>query len=564
MMRKHLACVLAALLAGCATAQPSRPVQHAPDDSNLDWRASDDVLSLTMRAIAGQLSGAGLTPGHDTFRGFLTAGARSTHGVELAANSCVTLIAIASRGVHDMDAALYSPDGDVLALDSQPDAHPTIQVCTGNEARTLYYALQVYEGAGTFLMAAFSGQQSTLDAAAKLLGARATVARLGYSEPDGPGRVAAFRDGLQRRGFQTVTQPTRVPLAHDQRIRTPLAVEPGACYTAAGFALDGLTDVNLRVLDDEGGEVARDASQEEDASAQFCAERHAEFAAELHGAAGAGNALLLLFRVDAASIGGQSGLWLGERPLANASTTPLDQAVADVTHRAAQDGFKHARTLRTGQLAPGGVIAQPVTLPAKHCARIHAVGGPGVRTLELVALDSAGRRLADVEGGAETTYVHVCGSAQREVTLQAHASAGSGALALTVHEAPMGTVVPAGTDEQLGAELQQAFRRARDAGYRPHAEFKTGPRRVSLRQSEPMSLKLRPDASRCMRAYLVSSDTSARAQLFVEGKPVDELAGDGEAARFCTPEQSAPAEPLELRLTSGLERGDAWLMVLVR
>jgi hypothetical protein len=67
-----------------------------------------------------------------------------------------------------------------------------------------------------------------------------------------------------------------------------------------------------------------------------------------------------------------------------------------------------------------------------------------------------------------------------------------------------------------------------------------------------------------MRAYLVSSDTSARAQLFVEGKPVDELAGDGEAARFCTPEQSAPAEPLELRLTSGLERGDAWLMVLVR
>jgi hypothetical protein len=80
-----------------------------------------------------------------------------------------------------------------------------------------------------------------------------------------------------------------------------------------------------------------------------------------------------------------------------------------------------------------------------------------------------------------------------------------------------------------------------------------------------MSLKLRPDESRCMRAYLVSSDTSARAQLFVEGKPVDELAADGESARFCAPEQgAAPAEPLELRLTSGLERGDAWLMVLVR
>src|SRR6185369_7157046 len=101
MRRMRLAWLLAALICGCATAQPARPAQHAPDDTNQDWRASDDTLSLTMRAIAGQLSGAGLTPARDTFRGFLTAGARATHGVELQANSCVTLIAIASRGVHD-------------------------------------------------------------------------------------------------------------------------------------------------------------------------------------------------------------------------------------------------------------------------------------------------------------------------------------------------------------------------------------------------------------------------------------------------------------------------------
>jgi len=188
-----------------------------------------------------------------------------------------------------------------------------------------------------------------------------------------------------------------------------------------------------------------------------------------------------------------------------------------------------------------------------------------VRALDLVAIDAAGHRLADAAGGPETTYVHICGNALREITLQAHAAAGSGTVALTLHEAPIATVTPAGTDELMAAELQQSFRQARDAGYHPHAEFKTGPHRVSLRQSEPMSLKLQSDASRCMRAYLVSSDSSAHAELFVEGKPVDELASDGQPARFCAPDGSATgAKPFELRLTSGLEHGDAWLMVLER
>jgi hypothetical protein len=561
-----VSCIALLCASGCARSGGAQGTTlRAQQSADESWRASEDTLSLTMRAIATQLGGVGLAPGTETFRGFLTAGARASHALELPPQTCLTLISIASRGVHDMDAALYSADGDVLAVDSQPDAHPTIQVCTGQEPRTLYYALQVYEGAGTFLMAGFVGQQSTLDGAAKLLGSRPAVARLGYSEPDGPGRVSAFRDGLQRRGFQPVQTPLRVPLAAQQHIRSPLAVEPGECYTAAGFALDGLHDVNLRVLDDEGVEVARDASQEEDASAQFCAERRAEYAAELSGAGGEGAALLLLFRVSAASIGGQSGLWLGERPLANASTTPLTQAVAEVSHRAAQDGFRQSRTLHSGQLLPGSVIAQQLSLGARRCARIHAVGGPGLRLLEIVALDAGGRRLAQAEGDAETTYVHVCGATAREITLQAHAEAGSGPFAITVHEAPMASVAPAGTDDTLGAALQQASRRALDAGYHPHAEFKTGPRRISLKSAQPMSIKLQADASRCVRAYVVSSDSGARAELLREGKEVDEPATDGAPVRFCSADGQPPAaEPLELRVTSSKDQSDAWLMVLVR
>ena len=161
--------------------------------------------------------------------------------------------------------------------------------------------------------------------------------------------------------------------------------------------------------------------------------------------------------------------------------------------------------------------------------------------------------------------MHVCGVAARELTLQAHAEAGSGAFALTVHEAPMASVAPAGTDDTLGAALQQASRQALDAGYHPHAEFKAGPRRISLQSAQPMPIKLHADTSRCVRAYLVSSDASARAELFREGKEVEAPASDGQPLRFCAADgQPPPAEPLELRVTSSKEQSDAWLMVLVR
>ncbi|MFI5309365.1 MAG: hypothetical protein ACHQ53_18565 [Polyangiales bacterium] len=564
-MQRLLAWLVLGLLGGGCATSASRPLLRGPESMTEDsWQNGDDALSKNMRAIAGQLGGVGLTPGQEAFRGFLTAGARATHRLTLPAHSCVALIAIASGGVHDMDAALYSPDGDVLAVDSQPDAHPTIQVCTGAEAHTLYYALQVYEGAGSFLMAGFLGQQTTLDAASKLIGARPAVARLGNAEPDGPGRVASLREGLQRRGFQQLQAPLQVQMTEDQSVRVALPVEPGQCYTAAGFGLDGLQNVDLRVLDEEGVEVGRDRSTEQDAGVQFCADRRAEFAAELHDVAGAGNALLLLFRVDAASIGGASGLWLGERPLAAASTAPLFELVAEVTSRAARDGFKQGRTLRQGRITRGEVVAEPLALREGRCARVHAVGGPGMRGLELRAVDAGGRTVAYAEGAVDTTYVHVCAASARELSLEVHAAAGSGPFALTVHEASMASVAPAGSDEQVAGDVLQALRQARDLGYAPAQN--AAARRLSLRREEPLSVELESHQARCLRAYLLSSDPTARARLVVAGKQVEPAPAEGDPIRYCASGESAPiSRPLALRITNAGEgSADAWLMVLTR
>jgi hypothetical protein len=566
MQRLWAACTIALLASACALGHPARSATLGEAGAaGQTWRSGDDELSATMRAIGNQLRSAGIEASRESFRGFLTTGARTTSKFNVPANTCATLIAIASRAVHDMDAALYSPEGDLLAVDSQPDAHPTMQVCTGAEPRALYYALQVYEGAGTFVVAMFLGEQATLERAAKLLGARPTLARLGNAETDGPGRVAAFREGLQRRGFEPLHAPMRMQLARDQDIRVALRVKPGQCYTAAGFALEGLRDVDLRVLDDEGGEVARDESREEDASAQFCASRRAEYAAELRGVDGAGTALLMVFEAEAASIGGLSGLWLGERPLARAATVPLDEALAAAARRSTDDGFKPGRALLTGRLGPGEVIAQPFALAAQRCARIHAVGGPGVRKLSLIAKDTAGQTLASAEGRADTTYVHVCSATARELELQLHAAAGAGAFTLAAYEAPLASVSPAGADERVGAALQQAVSQARDAGYKPLETFEAGPKRLALGRVEPLSLELAPGEARCVRAYVLSSARSARAQLWVDGTPVDEPVVEGQAARFCTGGEAQGSVPVQLRLWSNApDRGDAWLMVLTR
>jgi hypothetical protein len=439
-----------------------------------------------------------------------------------------------------------------------------LQICSGDTPRRVYYTLQIYEGAGTFLMASFVGPRASLEPAAKALGARAVVAELGGATTAGPGRVSAFRDGIQRRGFALVQSPVRVPLVAEQRMRAVIRVEPDACYTAAGFSFDGLSGVALRVLDDEGVEVARDESEEEDVAAQFCAERSAEYAAELSGVGGKGAALLLLFRADAGHIGGRAGLWLGERPLARAASASLSSAIAGVTRRAAEDGFERPRTLREGQLAPGAAIEQLFALPAQRCVRVHAVGGPGIRRLQLVAIDASGRRVAEADGAAETTYLHLCATTGRELALQIHAAAGTGPFALRVHDAPLADLMPQGGDELLAGELQQAMRQARDMGYRPLPAFED-PRRVRLKRSEPVSIDLAAEPLRCVRAYVLSKG-AARGELVRAGKQLDAARPSSAApARFCTGKDSAaPIDSLELRLSTHGGQDDAWVMVLVR
>lgn len=558
-----IACLLG-LSFGCAAASGGTAARRSlAHEGAPSWKASDDPLGVAMRAIARQLERRGATAGHDAFGGFMSTGGRSTHRFELAAHSCTTLVAIAASGVHDMDAAVYGPEGDLIAADSQPDAHPTIQLCAGESARALYYALHVYDGAGAFLVVPFVSAREALEPIASTLGVRPAVARLDPEDVTTKERIADFHDGLVRRGFTPLDRPLDVPLAESRRMRVALPVEAGHCYTAGSFAREGLAEVDLRVLDDEGGEVARDETAGADASVQFCADRPGQYAAELVSREGLGVATLLLFRAQAAVVGGPSALWLGERPVARASLVPLEQAVAELGARAARDGYRSARTLRVGRLMPGEAVAEAAMLPAKRCARVVAAGGQGVRLLALRALDPQGQTISSAQGDARSTYLHLCSEERMPVRLQLHALAGSGRFALTWHEAPLDAVPPVEASDALRARLLQAEQLAGDAGYHRHPSFAAGPVAVSLKRAEPYSVPLGTSGNQCVRAYVISPEREAYAELVSGSKRLGEPASHGEPALFCAP-AGAPAGAAELRVASEHADTEAWLLVLVK
>ena len=103
----------------------------------------------------------------------------------------------------------------------------------------------------------------------------------------------------------------------------------------------------------------------------------------------------------------------------------------------------------------------------------------------------------------------------------------------------LSSLAPAGATEQVRADLEQAAQRAHDAGYQPLPEYGRGPLKLILAAREQVSLPVTLADARCVRAYLLTGEPSARAQLWVAGAPVDAPAGEGEAVRFCAADKAS-------------------------
>ncbi|MEM9193520.1 MAG: hypothetical protein AAGF12_30375 [Myxococcota bacterium] len=449
---ERLLAVFLGLLAACGGGSPTPPL-------NGEGTASNDPLSSALQQIERQLAEVGFEPVALSGEGFLTAGREQTETLDITTPGCLTLVAVSARGIRDLDSGVFAPDGEILAEDVEPDAHPTLQLCT-LRPRRLYYHLHAYDGTGSYRYAAFRGPESALDRAADILGGRPGV----YIEREDDGanepRLREVTRGAERRGFEPMGEPITIPLARDQRIRVPLPVQEAHCYTVAVFLGIGLREVAVRVLDEAGHTVSRDTAAASQPAVQFCIDRDASFAAEMHAVQGAGEVRVALLSGEEQRVGGSSGLWLGERPPFRQAAS-LSETRPEVLSANQNDGFTDRGLVAGGRLVFGQAVLHSLSL-REGCTRVTAAGGRGIGELGL-------RLVVDGEGSGElrgrgVVSGHVCVSTSTRVEAHLVSRYGQGE-----YEVRVSAGLPPASIRTLPLPLQAAVldaaAAARSAGY---------------------------------------------------------------------------------------------------
>ena len=481
------------------------------------WLADErDPTVARMRDIARRLAESGMGHGPIGGRGFITARHHENRSIHLPRGRCLTIVALGSRGIEDLDVTLFSPEGDVLAEDVEPDAHPSVQVCGGPRGRRLYYSLHADAGSGAFVFASFVGERASFEAATRVLGGRPGVVAAPGAQGGGDGRIAEISAGLARRGFRTHGEPAVFHLARDQRVRVPLPVERSHCYSVAAISGPGIGGLEVRVLDELGAPVAQSA--EPSGVIQLCVDRDGDLSVDVSAARGEGTVRVVFFGTTVERAGGRNSLWLGERSEEVRRERPLTESLGALSVRLRASGWGQARRRARGTLGPGEARAEEIGLQAGVCSRLFVVGGRGMGAIALRLVDMEGRLLGERQGQGGEVAVTVCPEGALRVVAQMVSRHGSGAWALmqSTRAAPpwLGSEVP--WDDR--GPLMDAVDSAAGPALEPVA--RAAPiERVALAQDAETALDL-PDADGCLAVRLVASgrDRTLQASVSRDGR----------------------------------------------
>lgn len=402
--------------------------------------------------------------------GYITHAAAVTTPIDVPPNACVSLVALGSTGVRDLDAHLFDPSGDLLVEDIETDSHPTVQLCTST-ARRVYHVLEAYEGNGAYLVAAFVSDRAGFAQIARVVGGHpATAAGAGGERSDIERRMNELRDGIARRGFQPSGDPTRADFAAPGALRVPLIVTPDRCYTLAAVADGQVRDADLAVYDPQGELIARDERPAHDAALQLCPPVPVTLSVEVRARAGSGTVVLQSFSADAASLGGANALWLGDRTAWGARADTLEHTAPEVardlgamgfapTTDAAGRGVSHA-------LTPGESRETAVRAEAGRCTAVAAVAGRGVGAVRVEVFDARGDLAARGARHGAATVAVVCPTAVEELRAVVSASVGTGDVMVRSFQNTAAPSWVAGVDRVAVSEaMADAWARA-DGGWR--------------------------------------------------------------------------------------------------
>ena len=517
----------------------------------------DEILRARVDELRASVATGSVRFDRVLSRGFLAPHGQVTTALDVAAGECVSVVAVGSGAIRDLDAHLFDPSGDLVVEDVEVDAHPTVQLCA-TAPRRIYHALEAFDGQGAYAVLLFKSDRAGLDVVSRAMGGHpgaATGAAGGDAALER--RVTTFRDGIARRGFQGYGDPRLVDLSGAGSVLLPLQVSPDRCYTVAAFGDDEGSSLSLRVLDGDLDEVASDLQGARDAALQFCPGAEGPLSVRVERRSGRGAVVLHAFSADAAGVGGEGALWLGvRRGVGDQQSVPQMSAAVSARMVAAQVVAPQAGpAVAPITLQPGEVRSQSVAVPAGHCVMAIAGGAPRVGRVRLEAVEESPAQVTEgLQRGTIAAVARCASSSAMNTSLRVMAERGAGPVELRTST----FAVPGWSRPTALAATSEALTMIAlaDAGLR----LTEAPRAVSWSTGGLATLSVDRAAGQCVRVGLASGGDESITLTLRDGSgavlAVEEGFGTA-AVRRC----GAAAERIGVearRTTPGGDASEAW------
>lgn len=554
-MRLCIPTVVAISVAACCAVRPAvRDVQRPATAARAPER---DALTLRIDQTVDRLIPAGFTRVPDVAgRGFLTEGSSASHFLEVDAGRCVTILAVGSVGVRDIDAQIYSPNGTVLAEDDEPDPHPTVQLCAARRMR-VYYVVKMFAGAGAYRFVMLRSDRDALPVAIRLLrgGSEARPQRSALDL-----RLEELGARLADRGFAARGEPVTSTLSAHETVLFALPTEKSVCYTVVALGGDGVRNLDLVLLDEAALQVAHDVGPAVDAMTQFCSETEETFSAEVRMVAGSGEVRFAVFGGASEAVGGAGRLWLGERR-DRPSEMPIERAVAAAQQELRRAGYALRPPQAPARIQQREVRSHSVQTPAGRCTAVVAAGGHGMGRLRVAAFDASGDPLVDPVVGIGVAGVRICPARAGTARVDVEALRGGGDVGLVVGDVATPPALRSARP-LLASRMQTLIDQATADGYAQTGEVVSG-RMPSggLRQHPATS------TARCQRVVAAIDGNGTEARLYFLDASTHRVAADhatGGTAWIELCDAPGVVSSVELRVERGGEEVEYRLATMER
>ncbi|WP_394841570.1 hypothetical protein LZC95_31405 [Pendulispora brunnea] len=467
---------------------------------------------------------------------------------EAPENACLLAYARGSTTIDDLDIVAFAEEGNPIAADQAPDAHPTIMVCPPHPER-MYIAAHVANGEGLVGIAAHIvpvARAGEISRAFAARGSHGDGTRAAEAWPGLDDRLRAHRQAIGG----TWEDFRRVAVRVDARAPANVAfpMEANQCIDVLVLPDEDVALVEVEALDDAGRVVARAHEGLKEPSFVLCSPIAFEGVLTLRPHVGTGLAAIVLGRTR-----GDGGREFAGRASAvwTASPLPLDAARAARNAELARGGYGAPSSVKNGQLVLGRRVTLPLDLPggASGCARVDVVGGAPLALIDANIWDTNGVLLASGEGTGGAA-LFVCGRAKAQIELETRGRPGP----FTVMVRPERWQHALFATKPLAATRMLA--RAATGENLMHEGFATSVKQVTLDPAKRTVYAVTAGAGQCLRVAvgIEGEGAGVELRLFDGGtsEELDRAAGEkGASARACASAATPRSLRVEIRGTAG-------------